>query len=694
MLFCALSPGVPAAETKWRLSVSGELPVKVVYADRNAEISRQVEVKTAARKKETDCRGGSLVGAMNCVSEKIEAAGSGEKGTEEKKYRTITEKADLRAELSGAVVPVIEVVEEGRRYRVRLDTSKMNHATELSGPFDRERKNRLVRDEIKLKKSLKAWSEEIGPDELEEMSRSEDHSMEFSFAEAFDGLMLMNNRLRPREPKVVVYYTSGDCFDLNVKFIKAQSEYLELEASIPFAQQFEVVTRTMTEVEDVFASTAKDIKEVKGQFGKVLDKSPLEAKIEEYMENADGLSETLKTSLEGFRDIIKEEREAILEAGKTFAKPAKEIQKALGSTEKSMKKVSAAAKKINGYLEIGKTIVEAENMSGPDQLKAMGKTFRLVVDKLGPLLEDIPVIGVFLDLYAQAIEQIAVSAEKIESVVLERNRTAALLRATGDPWFPDPYKVLNTAEERLKKERSELFGRVEKLKDRLLEECSMEVPWKEEYGYFGEIEDAGEIAEEACRDLKIDYRERQRLESELKKAYGEYAGAERALIKGGIRDEEQAARLRKLQKTEEGLGGYLMRNPRPGSRERRRMLRSLETIKTLRGGTLTKAETSIWVDLKSARGQKPAALDPDDILAMRDENKKLKKNLGAWKERQQALDDARARIDEAKAAMDSLRENNRAYKDCKKDYLRRLADEKGWDMKAVELANFDLFSGE
>ncbi|MBE9532193.1 MAG: hypothetical protein IME98_05255 [Proteobacteria bacterium] len=677
-----------AKEKEWRVTTSGELPVKLIFAKDNIKTERKEEIPVARKK--TNCGGGGLIGAVDCVAEKIEGAGSGGTSTGKKKYKTIVEYVNLRAELSGSVTPVVKLMKDGLSYKLSLDTTNMQRPPKLTGKFDRERQTQIVQDEMKVKKALRAWWKPITLKELNELKKEDDKSITFFFNEAFDGLVLLE-RDRPEVPQVIVYYSSSDCFELEVEFYKAQQDYQELMATIPFAQQFEVLTRSMAEIEDALSATAEGLKGFEGEMDKVFKESPVEAKIGEYIEETEGLSTKLTEALEGIQGTIKDEREAILKAGETYSKPLKEVKEAIGQSAETIEKAAATAKKVNKYLNIAKKALEADNMSGADTLRTFGTYFESVTEELGPLVKTIPVLGVFLDLYAQAIAQIAESVDKIEGVMHERNRLTKKLRDTGDPHMtPDIYKFTNTAEERLKQTRKKLFERTQTIKDRLIRECQVEVPWSEEYSYLDAIEDAGREAERACSDLKIDYKDRNAIHKELKKAWGEYNSERGELIKSGIKSKGQAKKIRAAYKRARSIHDYISRHPRPQERERRKIIKALDALNKHRGH-LTRAEKSIWLALKSTRRGKSTLIKIKDIQTIEKDNKQVKKDLLAWYGSNKKITAAKKRLEKAKADKAALRDNNTKYKDCKKDHLRRLAKDKGWNMKTVEVINFDLF---
>ena len=570
----------------------------------------------------------------------------------------------LRAELKGVVTPMIEVIEEGRSYMIRLDMTKMQRPTKLTGQFDSQTKKEIVSDEIKVKKFLRSWSVSIGPEELAEIKETENKSEAYFFHEAFHGLARLK-RVRPEEPKVEVSVTSSDCFELNVEFLNAQQDYLELEATIPFAQQFEVMTRTMLEIQDALAATGKDLGDAEGEMDKFFDGTPLEEKLKEYIEKSRGLSQKLTESLEGIKETIKEEHEAIIEATRTFSEPLEKVKDGLGKAQKTMEKVNTAVKEINSYIATAKIMVDARNMSGPNTIKAFGDFFGEITDKLDPLLKTIPVIGVFLDIYAQAIQQIAISAEKIEEVVNDRNQLAALMRATGDPWFRNPYIILNTEQERLKKKRSELFNRTQILKNKLARECRVEVPWLEEYDHYDEIEDATIMAEEVCenafekvfvdlkKELDINALDRIDLNSKIDAIYKDVY----------IKYKKKKRKMEKQKITRDGYDNLLA-----GYRE---MLARQDKLKKKQDLTVNERD-----ELNYSLNQK-----------INDTRRKLifwKANIQEFNEVKKKL----KRYEEAKKKIEGLKAK---IKECKRNYIKTLAKEKGWKMSTIKVIHFDLF---
>lgn len=705
LIFIADTAPARAGDKEWKLTTSGELHVVLVYAEDNIEIERKVEIKPPP-KKEPSCGGGNLVAAMDCVAERIGNAGAGGGGSEEKKFKTVKEYINLRAELSGIVTPVVEVIEEGKRYSVSLDMSGMPARTKYTGPFDifdMKRKKEILREASYVKNFLRTWSKIIGEKELTAMmgQRAEDdsqdpddscgtHCLTYFLDEAFSGLSHLE-RLRPKEAKVEVYYSAEDCFDIYMELLDVQQQNEELAGTVPFSVQFETATRILSEVEDTFSGIVGDMKEVDSGLKIAFDAPPVKAKLKEYEEAIEGLEPLLGDSFDKTKDSLQEKFDEIKLSKKFFPGRSGDIMSSMAETKKRMGKVKDATKKINDYLKIITILHDAEDMSGSDQIRALSDYIGLVQDQLGSFLDKMPVVSVFLDLYQAEIDMIADSAEKIEKVVSSRNHTMAVMRMTGDPWnFREVYRVINVAQERMKRKREALHNRLERLDGKLKRQCHIDAPWSEEYGFYDEIKDAGESAEEACKDLKRDYKDSNRIKNALDSADKEYKKARRLAQKKytelGIKDAEEAKRVLDARKKAESLEKYVSHYLYPDERQRRNILRSIDSIKKARG-YLTEAEKSIQKAISKTPENKRRVTDVNDIRALRHDIfnvQSLHKNLLRFKEAKKGLKEAREN-------MKALRDNNKKFKDCKRDYIKRVAREKGWTMKDVNVEHSELF---
>ncbi|MFC1814067.1 hypothetical protein ACFL03_15395 [Thermodesulfobacteriota bacterium] len=279
LLFSLLVSNLFATDSRTVLELEGgrfeftrSLPVKMVYVGKRI-IEKPVEPPPVKESPPpTECKDGGLLGNVDCeVTQRMDNVGRTGKTAEtpENAPQTVKEEVPLRAELKGSVTIKMDVAEEGKSYRLSLNPQLS--AVTLSGPFEGNTRNAIVRDEISLKKALSKWEATIEEENLSQLK--EDGQIEFDIGHLFAGTALLK-RQRPDPAKVLVYYRPDYCDRLEIEFLEAQQTYLELEASIPLMEQFELVTRTLDEMNDALVGTAEETTKATDEGDKVYDQSP------------------------------------------------------------------------------------------------------------------------------------------------------------------------------------------------------------------------------------------------------------------------------------------------------------------------------------------------------------------------------------------------------------------------------------
>ncbi len=640
-----------------RAYVSGCLPVELFYVEtsKDAKISGEL-IKVFAGAKQ--------------LSARLEG-----------KEATLTIRSETRlpiATLSGKITPRIEKSENSESYKLSLIVEI--GVPQVPAGIKHESRQMIVRDEIKLKKALKSWGVTIEGTLLDTLKN--DKKLTESLDEQFGGLSILK-LTRPRAKEVTVYFSSTDCDELMVEFIQAQQDYLELEASIPFVQQFEVFMRTMNEVRETVYGTAEDIEGVVGDMDKVLDESqsPVAAKLKEIMEETNGLSTELTEALGRIKNTMEKEHAELLKANDKFLKPVKDVRDGLEKSAKSIKKISKAIDGIKSYMDIMQITVVARDQKPSEQLRSLNKYIGGIKDKLGPLIENIPVLGIFLKLYSMAIENIADSAEKLEMIVNKRSQMA------NEAGISSPYVRLNSEHERMKTERRNAFKRVEDLKNLIAGKCNEVIPATEDYSAIHAIEDAATVAKEACKRKLINIKVHSAIFKEYDRAQYNVIKTRNGLYATGISNMDDYAKRREQYKISLWIQNTLERYSNPDLNMGKEILKQIEALWKKKGGNKTLEERKIWIAIESN-----VMPNKSDIKKLEWKNKDRLNELDAWIEKKKEYTLAKKNLDAAKLKMDGVNRSFREYYDCMRSQIRNIAEEEGWEKSMVEIIHFDLFS--
>ncbi|RLE15975.1 MAG: hypothetical protein DRJ28_02680 [Actinobacteria bacterium] len=107
-------------------------------------------------------------------------------------------------------------------------------------------------------------------------------------------------------------------------------------------------------------------------------------------------------------------------------------------------------------LEAVQAVDDLAGADGAAALEAFADAFELVVDRLGPLVDRIPVLGAFFRLYGAGIRNIAVSAGQMEAIV-DRNQALYLDISGGGSLYLTPEYLASEELRRLQAEYDALF---------------------------------------------------------------------------------------------------------------------------------------------------------------------------------------------------------------------------------------------
>lgn len=646
-----LTPATAGAAEDGTLRISDPFPVKLTFDRAGKAAVPATPVKTKEK-----CTGGGLLGAMNCVTERIEHAGEGDGGS-----AGSPAEPPISITMSGTVTPKAAAIDD-ETFRLTLDVAigPPQFSPSISQIPGDILKN-TARDERSVKQALKSWQVVLKKSDLEENPRQE-----HSFAGAFSGLALFQV-LAPSERAVRVSWESAQCDLLQQEYLAAQRAYEEAMSAMPVLDQFELVTRTLDEISETLGVSAEDLKANAGKIGQITDESPAEEKIGELMDETRGLSESLTGALENMQNAIKKEREELLKLSK-LGKPLEGVKEGLEKSAETFAKVSEAVADINKKIRMLEGLVETADASPSQQLKAFQEYFEDSRELVGGLVKAIPGLGVFLDLYGQAIGQIAESAERIEAIVDERKKLA---RELG---IPSPYITLGNARERAAREQQKLYENLKALGARLAKSCPGVSMATADYNQFDEMEDAVARGRQACRKRQPDSTTQARVWSDLKAARTAYYKDDPDVLRPLYRREKASydgklARYKQLLENPGGFGREEMvdfLNDIKAFYTDKKRISEYERVKVqiMQGGGISRA----------ARAEYRAFLQNDVLADLKNRYNRLQ-NAAKVKKAYLA----------AKQAHEDLRARQKSYRDCVREYVRQLAARNGWDQRLVDV---------
>ncbi|MFV1961938.1 MAG: hypothetical protein ACC658_08895 [Acidimicrobiia bacterium] len=222
--------------------------------------------------------------------------------------------------------------------------------------------------------------------------------------------------------------------DINTELLAKQAEIDELTSDGTFREAVDGTAEDLGEVTDFLDNTASGIEQAGEDLGE---------NFEQLSDAIDGLNELMGT------DAFAES----LEAGGEFVEG---VQGGLESVTNVVGKVQEGLEALGEALEAVQAADDLATTDGAEQLEAFADAFELVVGRLGPLVDKIPVLGVFLRLYGAGIRNIAVSAGQIGAIV-DRNQSLYQQISPGHSLYLTPEYLASQELRRLKAEYEALL---------------------------------------------------------------------------------------------------------------------------------------------------------------------------------------------------------------------------------------------
>jgi len=656
-------PCANAAEFEGTVLVSGPMSVQLTY-DKEAIEPQKAPVQSSVAK--VDCRGGSLVAAMDCVTEHIESAGTTSSADGQTRERGSAEedtegRPAIHVTMSGKITPM--VVDQGNgKFLLQIESAMS--IPQWSAGTPRDIIKRAAQDDVALKVGLRQWSMQLTASQLQK-----EPEQEADFSAPFSNLSLFTVRA-PQPQSFKVVWRSAWCDQLEEEFRQAQTDYIAHVSSMPVLDQIELVTRTLDEIEDALSLTAEGSTAAADKVAELTELKTVNEKLDELMDDTGGLSSALTGALEDIKTRLGKEHEKLMKST-GIGDPLSKVQKGLEKNAKTMKQVAETIEGMNNSIkELGKLFSAADGKAS-DQLRAFKDYFGAVQEKLGPLIKAIPGLGVFLDLYGQAIGQIADSAERIEKIVDQRNKQAR------DAGIPEPYVKTKTARERAEAEKNRLEKQMNDLADRIAKECPGFDLSGQEYGEIQAIEDAKHRAHEACQDRRMNLSDEARIRREFRDASRGYSA------KNVTRAQDSYADMLSAYKELQNLYNKVKRNSVKTKDDRALVNNYFKSYYT------DERRTS---EYERNRGRYIGGrYTKDDVTELGfyvDDQKRLLRQAQSKRNEER---EKKARYDKAKAANDALNSNNRDYRNCVKNYIQSLAKESGWNQRLVEVLNSEVF---
>ena len=656
-----IHPSELAAESKGEVRVSGPMTVELTYDKAAVEPEETAPSQGGAAK--VECSGGGLMGAVDCVTQHIGAAGSAsgsQEGTRERgSSGAETEgRPAIHVTMTGTVTPVVIERDDGTYLLQVKDAISMPR---FSPGTPGDIRKRASRDEAAIKLGLRRWSMTLTADQLQD-----EPEQVADFSGPFSSLSLFTTVRAPQPQSFNVYWRSGHCDELEREFVQAQSDYIAHVSAMPVLDQIDLVTGTMDEIETALKLTAEGTAGVADDVSNVTELTSVNKKLDELMEETGGLSSALSNALEGVKTSLGEEHQRLMQAS-GIGEPLSQVKEGLEKNAEMMEEVASAISDMNGTAkELGR-LVKAADGDASEQLRMFQDYFGAVHERLGPLVDAIPGLGVFLNLYGEAIGQIADSAERIENIVNERNRQA---REAG---IPEPYVKARTARERAEAERVRLEQRMNELADRVGAECPGFDLSGQEYGEIQAIEDAKHRAREACEDTRMNLTNASRIRTEYREADRNFSGINLTEAENSYAD--RLASYKELR----NLYDKVKRNSVRSNDDRFRVRDYLKSY--------YQNERRISEYNRNENRYLVGNYTNDDISALGDHSAYKKRELRGAMQTRDAERARKDRYDRAKAASDALSSDNEKYRDCVGNFIRGLARDKGWDMRLVEVLN-------
>lgn len=250
----------------------------------------------------------------------------------------------------------------------------------------------------------------------------------------------------------------------------------QLESAQANEQVMEAFRSSLNQVESVLGDQAKDVEAATGKIDQVKESID---KFKDVVEHAKGLLET--NGLDGVIDGASQTSDAY-----------GQISEGVGKLGSKSKEVAETISKLSDKLD---KIAELKAMGGDQAdvlISEFGEMIGGLTDLLGPLIDAVPVIGPFLDMYAQAIEGISKSVGSIISSMRSHNLAA---RQAG---LDDVYKFTVSGATARQQEIDEITAKLDEMGWYEPPEAGPAQPTQEEIRVAGDVDNAFKLGLDTC----------------------------------------------------------------------------------------------------------------------------------------------------------------------------------------------------
>lgn len=308
-------------------------------------------------------------------------------------------------------------------------------------------------------------------------------------------------------------YSCDDRDQRQQAYHAALTELEQLNGLIPFVEQFDLVQRTIREINDTLSATAKETAATSAKINKL--RSLIGATDERLQESLSQAVWARSVARNPAERAERDSTESTSEGAGVLGKTASNLSKA----ESMMKDVLMITQRAETALNVLDRALAAREGSPSEQLRAFQEYFTTLIDVIGPIAKSIPGLSQLFELYVGAIEWITTSVESIQESNRERDR---ILRQYGYNDMTWNWQR-TTPSERLAQARQEAEKTLEAAAGRLLD-CDEKLALQSGSDPLNSrIEKARSFANVRCNEmlpsLVEGWRERDRQFDELHRFY-------------------------------------------------------------------------------------------------------------------------------------------------------------------------------
>jgi len=182
----------------------------------------------------------------------------------------------------------------------------------------------------------------------------------------------------------------------------------ELETVESNAQMMQAFQDSLHQIKDVLSDQAADA----------------EAATEKIEEITDAVDK-FKDVVQGAKDLLQTQSlDGLIKGAGTVSDTGGKIADGVGKLGGKSKEVADGVEKLSQMIDKIEDLQEIDGAHADQLISELGNMISTLTDLLGPLIDAVPVIGPFLDMYVQAIDSISKSVKSIITSMLNQNTAA------------------------------------------------------------------------------------------------------------------------------------------------------------------------------------------------------------------------------------------------------------------------------